>query len=259
MTPGNEINDIPYYGYIYMWTDIKRQMFYIGSHKGSFYDSYKASNTRLKHAIRKRPDTFTVRVIEYVCCNDRHELHKVEEKWLKFYNVDANYAFYNHKKTASGGSGPSSRKGLTHKQFYGDDYIDPRKGKTLEQIYGDEATVVRNRLSKTLQDYYIKHGHGIKKGITHDGVDPRKGKTLEEIYGYKKYANPPKPFKIMISIPGQNSVYETFESERDFFKRTLFEATTLDKIKKDKRHTVKRRLPSTKHKYPVGTTFLLYP
>ena len=66
MTPGVEIcEQTPYYGYVYMWSDLERNKFYIGSHKGSIYDKYKSGSKWLNDAIKKRPDTVKFRVLEY--------------------------------------------------------------------------------------------------------------------------------------------------------------------------------------------------
>ena len=62
-----------------------------------------------------------------------------------------------------------------------------------------------------------------------------------------------KPFKVRIEQPGKTPLVTVFESERDFFDKTLFEATTLVNLKKNGIHKVKRTLPTTKHSFVKGT------
>ena len=68
----------------------------------------------------------------------------------------------------------------------------------------------------------------------------------------KKHKNY-KPFKVRIEEPGKTPLITVFESEKDFFDKTLFEATTLVNLKKRGTHKVKRTLPTTKHKFVKGT------
>ena len=66
-----------------------------------------------------------------------------------------------------------------------------------------------------------------------------------------------KPIKVRIDEPAKTPIVLVFESERDFFEKTHFEATTLVNLKKNKTHKVKRILPSTKHNYSKGTIITL--
>jgi hypothetical protein len=251
MTPGVEIcEQTPYYGYVYMWSDLERNKFYIGSHKGSIYDKYKSGSKWLNDAIKKRPDTVKFRVLEYYYGTDRNELYKLEDKYLIFFNVELNDNFYNFKNQAKGGTGPFKHKGKKRIE-YTPGWIDHRKGKKLEEIYKDPESI-RRRIGKTMSDFYIKNGHGVKKGKKHS-KDSRRGKTVEEIYGYRRLANPNKPFIITVQEPGKET-YEIYcRHEPDFFNLVKMESDNLGILKKTGKKIVLRRQPSTKHDFEINT------
>lgn len=233
---------------------MERNMFYIGSHKGSVYDKYKSGSKWLNDSIKKRPTTFKMLVLEYYYGEDRHELYVMETKWLKFYNVESNNVYYNFKNQAKGGVGPFKHKGKKRAD-YTPGWVDYRKGKTAEEIYNDPEAF-KNRLRKQANDYFDKHGHGWKKGKKHL-KDARKGKTHEEIYGYKKWANPPKPF--IITICEKNKLeYDIYcEHEEDFYHKIKMDYSTLRILKDNGYKEILRIHRLAKHDFEIGTILKL--
>lgn len=84
------------YGFIYIWFDKKRKMFYIGCHWGTEDDGYICSSNRMRDAYRRRPQDFKRRVVSRLYTN-RVSLLEEEYKWLslikseelgtKYYNL----------------------------------------------------------------------------------------------------------------------------------------------------------------------------
>jgi hypothetical protein len=255
--PGVELRDKrDYYGYVYLWCDLKRDMFYIGSHRGSVYDSYKCSNVRCKRALKQRPQTFKFYLISL--CNSETELSAEEERWLRFYSVAENKAFYNLKNSSRGGSGPPPYKGQTKLEYFGPGYVDPRKGKTKEEIYGaDEAARLKRIASESNILYFQTHGYGRRKGVKNKNVDKRLGKSHIEIYGYVRHANPPKPFIVAVHEPHKDSYDLKFSSEGDFFIVTKLEESSLRTLKRMGKKVIKRRGINTKHLFPIDTVLLI--
>lgn len=82
-------------GFIYIWYDTGRKMFYIGCHWGHEWDSYICSSDRMRAAHRRRPHEFKRRIIQRNIPRDR--LLEEEHKWLslipdhqlgsKYYNL----------------------------------------------------------------------------------------------------------------------------------------------------------------------------
>ena len=252
VTPSVEINEqTPYFGYIYLWCDMMRDMFYVGSHKGSIFDSYKSGSKWLNDSIKKRPDTFKMLVLEYYYGEDRNQLYELETKWLKFYNVESNSAYYNFKNQAKGGMGPFKHKGKKRVE-YTPGWVDYRKGKTAEEIYNDPEAF-KNRLRNQVYNYIDKHGHGWKKGIKHSKKDPRKGKTVEEIYGYRNLANPDKPFVVTVFSNFESS-YDIFcLNEREFHEKTKMDSKRLQALKNNGEIEIIKRQNNSRHPFQAGT------
>jgi hypothetical protein len=255
-SPGVEIvEQTQYFGYVYMWCDTERNKFYIGSHKGSRYDNYNSGSKWLNNIIKKRPSTIVMRIIEYYFGNSREDLYKIEDKWLKFYDVENNKNFYNFKNVAKGGIGPFKHKGKKRIE-YTPGWVDHRIGKKLEEIYKDPESV-RIRLKKCQTDYYNTHGYGFRKGKKNTVKDPRKGKTVEEIYGYRKVVNPNKPFEIIVDEPFKNSYVIYCRHEKDFYKITKMESNNLSALKKHGKKKIIKIQNNTRHNFPKGTLLTL--
>jgi len=84
------------YGFVYMWYDSLRKMYYIGSHWGFEDDGYICSSNRMRDAYRRRPQDFKRRILSRLT-STRAELLEEEFRWLsmipteelgkKYYNL----------------------------------------------------------------------------------------------------------------------------------------------------------------------------
>lgn len=84
------------YGFVYIWYDKYRKMYYIGCRWGTEDDGYICSSNRMRDAYRRRPQDFSRKVVSRIYTN-RLELLKEEYKWLlkikpeelgeKYYNL----------------------------------------------------------------------------------------------------------------------------------------------------------------------------
>lgn len=82
-------------GFIYLWYDNKRKMYYLGCHLGNENDGYICSSNRMRDAYRRRPDDFKRRILKRDI--SREFLTEEEHKWLsmisdnelgkKYYNL----------------------------------------------------------------------------------------------------------------------------------------------------------------------------
>lgn len=83
-------------GFIYLWRDKLRNMYYIGSHTGNPSDGYISSSAWLNAEVKYRPQDFKRRVLDYIN-NDTLvkeeqriiKLIKSDEFGRKYYNVKA--------------------------------------------------------------------------------------------------------------------------------------------------------------------------
>lgn len=70
------------YGFVYIWYDRRRKLYYIGSHWGTEDDGYICSSNRMRDAYRRRPQDFKRRIVDVVY-EDRVKLYESENEWLK--------------------------------------------------------------------------------------------------------------------------------------------------------------------------------
>lgn len=114
---------IDYWGFVYIWFDKKRNMYYIGSHYGSINDGYVCSSKRMIAAYRKRPSDFRRRILFWLATPDHPYLLEAEQKWLDLIGekqlctssavMTGLVRYYNHKKLAKGGSSKGHTKNRT--------------------------------------------------------------------------------------------------------------------------------------------------
>jgi hypothetical protein len=68
-------------GFVYIWLDRKRKMYYVGCHWGNIDDGYICSSNRMRDAYRRRPHSFKRRILKRYIVRDK--LLEEEYKWLK--------------------------------------------------------------------------------------------------------------------------------------------------------------------------------
>lgn len=86
------------YGFVYIWYDRKRKMYYVGCHWGTENDGYICSSNRMRDAYRRRPQDFKRKILESNI--NKQELHAREYAWLKLMKEDElgkrYYNLHNH-------------------------------------------------------------------------------------------------------------------------------------------------------------------
>lgn len=100
------------YGFIYLWYDRKRKMYYVGSHWGTIDDGYICSSNRMRDAYRRRPNDFKRRIIQNFVA--RETLLDEEHKWLSFIkDNELGKKYYNLRKHKWGHWSTDENKRLT--------------------------------------------------------------------------------------------------------------------------------------------------
>lgn len=90
------------YGFVYIWFDRYRKMYYVGSHWGYEKDGYICSSNRMRDAHRRRPDDFKRRILSKVF-SIRKDLLFMENKWLKLIKKEElDKKYYNHNNYIKG-------------------------------------------------------------------------------------------------------------------------------------------------------------
>lgn len=84
-------------GFVYLWHDMKRNMFYVGCHWGAEDDGYICSSNRMRDAYKRRPQDFRRRIIQRLIDVPRAKLLGAEHKWLQLIREDElDNRYYNH-------------------------------------------------------------------------------------------------------------------------------------------------------------------
>lgn len=92
-------------GFIYLWRDKKKNMFYLGSHMGTVNDGYTGSSEWFKNAISKRPADFKRRILETYDNITRNDLILRETIWLSLIDKhELGTKYYNFKRVGAGGN-----------------------------------------------------------------------------------------------------------------------------------------------------------
>lgn len=100
------------YGFIYIWYDRKRKMYYIGSHWGTEDDGYICSSNRMRDAYKRRPHDFKRRTIQTQI--PRETLLDEEHKWLsQIEDAELGKKYYNLRKHKWGHWSTDENKRLT--------------------------------------------------------------------------------------------------------------------------------------------------
>ena len=143
------------YGFIYIWYDRKRKMYYLGSHWGTVDDGYICSSNRMRDAYRRRPEDFKRRIITKVYTN-RNDLLVEEHRWLQMISInDLGKKYYNLRQHKWGhwssdvnkiSTIVEKRKKTLETSEAWQRFVESQKGKTIS-----EATKEKLRKKAILQ------------------------------------------------------------------------------------------------------------
>lgn len=169
------------YGFIYIWFDKRRKMFYVGSHWGTETDGYICSSNRMRDAYRRRPQDFKRRIISNNISRDT--LLEEEHKWLSLMNdKELGKKYYNLRKHKWGHWSTDENIKLTVGQKISKSHNRPEtKKKDRESKLGDKnpmknPEVVAKRLKTWKEGNYEPWNKGIKTGPNPEHSERMKGR-----------------------------------------------------------------------------------
>jgi len=126
------------YGFVYIWYDRKRKMFYIGCHWGSKNDGYICSSNRMRDAYRRRKEDFKRRIL-ISNIPSRKELLDEEYKWLSLINDnELNIKYYNASNRRFGHWSETQDKSGNKHPMFGKKHSQESKLKISLSLQGKE-------------------------------------------------------------------------------------------------------------------------
>ena len=91
-----------YFGFVYLWFDRKRRMYYVGLIKVPLTMDM-LDQIRVSKMLSEKSGRFKRRILRFLTINDYKALHAKEQKWLDLIKVEeSGKRYYNFKKAASG-------------------------------------------------------------------------------------------------------------------------------------------------------------
>jgi hypothetical protein len=88
-------------GFIYIWYDRKRKMYYIGCHWGTIDDGYICSSRWMRKSYKRRPQDFKRRILQRGL--EKKGLKEYEVKWLSLIKTEElGTRYYNLSKILTG-------------------------------------------------------------------------------------------------------------------------------------------------------------
>lgn len=106
-----------YFGFVYIWFDMKKKRFYIGSHMGPIDDGYICSSNWMRNAYTKRPETFRRRIVYLHPTEERNGLLKEETRWLQMIKPEELRKRYYNKVRHSFGKESEELRSLAKKAW----------------------------------------------------------------------------------------------------------------------------------------------
>lgn len=210
-----------YSGFVYIWYDTYKKMFYVGSHKGRAEDRYICSSRRMRSAYKKRPISFKRRILKYI--EKEGDILYWEQYYLSMIkDTELLYKggkYYNVKRIAAG---------------------------------GDTTAHLLNREEVIKRRYGKKHSESIKRAIKNRSVElktlhqQRRKISLRKTFSDPNYSNyQDKLFDVFLN----GVFYKRYRNKEQFINEQQCERTNFDQNFRKGIWIIKQK---RKHKFIPG-------
>lgn len=234
-----------YSGFVYIWYDRKRKWFCIGSHFGTLDDGYTTSTGFMNSALKKRPDDFKRKVLEFCYGTGHKELFLLEQKWLDMIKDEElcsgvnrksdTTRYYNVKKNASGLSGAVASE--LKKAFWNSEAGVERKSIMSEEMKGNVFDTYRKGIPCS-EETKKKISAGNKGKTKNNEEKKRQSERSKRLWQDPDYLEKmmnrkrPDPEKVRLFHTGRKRTEETKTNISNALKGKLKSEETKDNMKK---------------------------
>lgn len=221
-------------GFIYIWYDRKRKMFYVGSHLGAKDDGYICSSRRMLITYNKRPHDFKRRIIERVSANFS-SLREAEHRWLQMIKIgELGKRYYNVRRAAKGFDHAGGSKAGTSSLIILNAIKGP-DGKSIHAVQAGlkvtKATHSRGGITSSAKIHADKNAEGksvvaVRAGFTTGRLKGPDGKSIAGVKGGKA--------RMAVKGPDGKSVFAvahmtSLHAEKDHRGKSIFATTLLNR------------------------------
>lgn len=173
------------YGFVYIWFDRKRKMYYIGAHWGYENDGYICSSRHMRNAYARRPLDFKRRILKTNL--DRGDIVFEENKILHMIKQEElGRKYYNRKTHGQGYRGfISDETREKNRQASLEQWKDPEKRKRCvdaTRLAMQKENVLSKMRGRTMSDEQKQKISVLKKGISWVDFTPDVRKKISEAH-----------------------------------------------------------------------------
>ena len=173
-------------GFVYLWRDRRRNMYYLGSHCGTVDDGYIGSSRWFQNAYKKRSIDFKRKIIEVINDGVSQNVRTAEQYWLSFIKADEfGVKYYNFNSRAGGIDSVTARKGALKVHEKKND-----KGKSIHAVAihfqkneeGKSIVAIKAAMANNIEkDEYGKSLTAIVRGRASHRNKNEEGKSIHAI------------------------------------------------------------------------------
>jgi hypothetical protein len=206
--------------FVYIWYDVFKKRFYVGSHAGLENDGYVCSSKVMMRAYKKRPECFKRRILKRCSRAEQHlwEQHYLNmmKDWELFYK---NKKYYNIKRIAAGGDTTANL---------------PNRKEVIQRRYGKKHSdavkeAIKNRSEEKKRLHKERHNISLMKTLS----DP----------SYANYQD--KPYKVFVN----GNFYKEYKNKKQFAKENKCDLGEFNKRFTQKSWIIKQK---RRHPFDVG-------
>lgn len=157
-------------GFVYIWRDKRKNMFYIGAHWGHETDGYICSSQWMKAAYQKRPDDFRRKII--FRSSNREEIFKRESAYLNLIKPEEiKSKYYNlaitgmHWSATPSGMKAAVKSGITRRGISLGPQSAERKRKISTATKGPRTFTLYNNSTREVLNLKGKHNTEVEEYI----------------------------------------------------------------------------------------------
>ena len=225
------------FGFVYIWYDSWRKMYYIGSHWGTENDGYVCSSNRMRKSYKRRPKDFKRKILKriFTC---RQDMLDEEYKYLSLIkDIELGKKYYNLTNHKNGHWSSSEQKTKTLKQKISQKTKEAMCRPEVREKYL-EGLKNRNTNSSD-QEVIEKRRQSMIK--TMEKKFPKENRLVRNKIGSEEY--------IKAKSQKSKEIWDNLSEEK---KKKFFDGSNTEESRKKRSNKLKQRILTEEHKKKIS-------